>query len=179
MCRSWTRRRDGSRNSTKTGFRHRVTLSGGELSLLGIGRVGAPDTEAEPFRDKYIQRGEQERLNQAVGEPFDVLLTHDARRDYIRPGVGMREISMVLDHRAPAYHFFGHTGRPFERNIDANGQTVCSKLSDFEWEETDRGGRLKDGCLGILRWQDAAHHQFHVVEAPWIKEYTPHTWKYL
>ncbi len=163
----------------KTGFRHRVKVSGGELNLLGIGRVGAPDTEGEPYLDKYIQRSEQDRLNQLVGKPFDVLLTHDVRRDFICPGIGMREISMVLDRHAPAYHFFGHTGRPFEKSIDANGRTICSKLSDFEWDETDRGGRLNDGCLGILRWQDAASHQFHVVDAPWIKEYTPHTWKYL
>lgn len=93
--------------------------------------------------------------------------------------IGMREISTILDRRAPAYHFFGHTGQPFQRRTDQNGVTVCSKLSDFEWEESDPGGRLKEGCLGILRWQDANHHRFDVVDAPWIREYTPHTWQYL
>jgi hypothetical protein len=106
-------------------------------------------------------------------------LTHDARRDFIRPGIGMSEISSILDRQTPAYHFFGHTGRPFERMKDPNGATICSKLSDFEWEETDRGGCLKDGCFGILRWRDRKDHDFEVVEAPWIKEYTPHTWLYL
>jgi hypothetical protein len=91
----------------------------------------------------------------------------------------MREISFVLDRQTPAYHVFGHTGRPFQRQMDRNGMTVCSKLSDFEWEEADRGGRLKAGCLGILRWHDSRHHQFEVFDAPWIKEYTPHTWLYL
>ncbi len=79
----------------------------------------------------------------------------------------------------PHVHFFGHTGQPFQRRTDENGVTVCSKLSDFEWEESDRGGRLKEGCLGVLRWQDSNQHRFDVVNAPWIKEYTPHTWRYL
>ncbi len=163
----------------KTGLIHRFRARDEEISLLGIGRVGAPDTEASPYLDKYIQKHEQERLAQVADLPFDVLLTHDGRRDFIRPGIGMREISTILDRRAPAYHFFGHTGQPFQRRTDENGVTVCSKLSDFEWEETDRGGRLKEGCLGILRWQDSNHHRFDVVDAPWIREYTPHTWLYL
>jgi hypothetical protein len=63
-----------------------------------------------------------------------------------------------------------------ERYQRETGQTIDVI---FEWEETDRGGRLKDDCLGILHWQDATEHQFHVVDAPWLKEYTPHTWQYL
>jgi hypothetical protein len=163
----------------KTGLMHRFCAPDAEINLLGIGRVGAPDTEASPFLNKYIQQHEQDRLADVAALPLDVLLTHDGRRDFVRPGIGMREISMILDRQAPAYHFFGHTGHPFQRKMDANGVTVCSKLSDFEWEESDRGGRLKDDCLGILRWQDSSHHQFDVVDAPWIKEYTPHTWLYL
>lgn len=163
----------------KTGMPYAFERNGRVLTVLGIGRVGPPDSDDEPQQDKYIQPYEQERLARLAGEPFDVLLTHDARRDFIRPGVGMKDISIILARHAPAYHLFGHTGQPFKRHKDPNGNTICSKLADFEWEETDRGGRLKDGCLGILRWQDATEHHFHVVDAPWIKEYTPHTWQYL
>ncbi|MHB0958161.1 MAG: metallophosphoesterase [Pirellulaceae bacterium] len=163
----------------KTGLIHRFCAPDAEISLLGIGRVGAPDTEPNPFLNKYIQQHEQDRLAEVADLPFDVLLTHDGRRDFVRHGIGMREIGMILDRQAPAYHFFGHTGQPFQRRTDENGVTVCSKLSDFEWEESDRGGRLKEGCLGVLRWQDANHHRFDVVDAPWIREYTPHTWLYL
>lgn len=163
----------------KTGVVHSVKLNGDTLDVLGIGRVGAPDGEADPTRDKYIQQREQDQLKQAAGEPIDILLTHDARRDFIRPGIGMQEISDILDRQTPAYHFFGHTGRPFERKLDGNGTTLCSKLSDFEWEETDRGKRMKDGCLGVLRWNGPTDHSFRVVEDSCIKEYTPFTWKHL
>jgi hypothetical protein len=163
----------------KTGELHRFADQDTELSLLGIGRVGAPDSETEPDRDKYIQKYEQERLAAITAPSWDVLLTHDARRDSIRPGIGMREISAVLDHHTPQYHFFGHTGQPFQLETDANGVTICSKLSDFEWEEGHRGQRLKEGCFGLLHWQGPANHRFEVVDAPWLKEYTPHTWLYL
>jgi len=163
----------------KTGVIHRIGSDQTGITLLGIGRVGAPTGEENPYRDKYIQRHEQDRLANLADASFDILLTHDARRDRIRPGIGMEEIGAVLDRAKPLYHFFGHTGRPFERMTDPNGVTVCSKLSDFEWEESDRGGHLKEGCLGILRWHDRSDHHFEVINASWIKEYTPHTWLYL
>ncbi len=163
----------------KTGDMHHVRTGDAELRLLGIGRVGSPDTEKSPYLDKYIQKHEQDRLAAIAGDPIDVLLTHDARRDQIRPGIGMHEIGRTLDVHTPKYHFFGHTGRPADRWTDTNGVTICSKLSDFEWEESDRGQHLKDGCLGILRWNDSNHHQYEVVRAPWLREYTPHTWLYL
>lgn len=164
----------------RTGMPYTLKREGKTLSILGIGRVGSPDTEVEIRQDKYIQPYEKKRLDRlAANERVDLLLTHDVRRDFNRMGVGMREIDGILARHAPAYHFFGHTGQPFQQGRDVNGRTIYSKLSDFEWDEDDRGGRLKDGCLGILRWHDATHHQFHVVDAPWIKEYTPHTWEYL
>ncbi len=163
----------------KTGLVHEIRRGDTLLRLLGIGRVGAPAGEKQPFCEKYIQTYEQDRISRMNGNIFDVLVTHDARRDFIRPGIGMMEISAVLDRQAPSYHFFGHTGQPFEKSFDKNGVTACSKLSDFEWEESDRGGHLKEGCLGILRWKDEADHEFEVFDAPWLKEYTPHTWPYL
>ena len=90
----------------------------------------------------------------------------------------MEEIDLVLEEYKPVYHFFGHTGSPFRRHIDKNGVTVASKLSDFEWDEADPGRRLKSGCLGILRWHASDDHEFHVVDEPWLKEYTMHTWKF-
>jgi len=163
----------------KTGQVHRVETADAAVRILGIGRVGAPDSETNSYADKYIQQHEQARLADAADQPFDILLTHDARRDFVRPGIGMREISNLLDRLTPAYHFFGHTGEPFRRRIDGNGVTVCSKLSDFEWEEGDRGGHLKEDSMGLLRWHDSGRHRFEVVDLPWMKEYTPHTWLYL
>jgi len=163
----------------KTGVSHDISFNDGTLRVLGIGRVGPPVGETDLEKLKYIQAYEQQRLSKLDDAQFDVLLTHDARRDFMRPGIGMAEISETLDRFAPAYHFFGHTGKPFQKGKDQNGVTVCSKLSDFEWEESNRGQRLKTGCLGILRWRGRDDHEFEVVTASWLNEYTPYTWRYL
>ena len=163
----------------KTGVVHVDTFGGSELSVLGIGRVGPPVGETETTKAKYIQPYEQDRVLAIGEEQFDVLITHDARREFIRSGIGMDEINVVLDDYKPLYHFFGHTGDPFLRQIDSNGVTVCSKLSDFEWEEDDPGKPLKDGCFGLLRWNGPGDHTFEVISEPWIREYTAYTWKYL
>lgn len=163
----------------KTGMLHNVSVGDDRLQLLGIGRVGPPAGESDVEKLKYIQPPEQRRLKDFSDDRLDILVTHDARRDFIRPGIGMQEITRVLEDHTPAYHFFGHTGEPFQRRIDANGTTVASKLSDFEWDEEDPSRPLKEGCLGILRWADPSNHTFEVVNAPWLKEYTMHTWQYV
>jgi len=163
----------------QTGRLHEFSLAGDRLRVLGIGRVGPPDGESDARKPKYIQQYESDHVLSCRDSEFDILITHDARRDFIRSGIGMEEISLVLDQHKPAYHFFGHTGEPFQRLVDHNGVTICSKLSDFEWDEVDRGKRLKSGCFGILRWRGADDNQFEVVDAAWLKEYTPHTWRYI
>ena len=52
------------------------------------------------------------------------------------------------------------------------------KLSELEWEN-DRRRRLKGDCFGVLRWEDRDDHDLEVVSAPWLREYTAHTWRYV
>jgi len=163
----------------KTGEIFTAEFGPQQLRVLGVGRVGPPTGETDPTLPKYIQARERVRLSRLDTRSFDVLLTHDARRDFIRPGIGMEEIGTILDNYRPVYHFFGHTGKPVREMVDQNGTTIASKLSDFEWEETDRGQCLKDGCLGILRWKSREEQEYEVVAAQWLREYTPHTWTYL
>ncbi len=163
----------------KTGIPHVVSKDDSELRVLGIGRIGRTSAKADHSETRYIQPYERNRLSKLGSAQLDVLVTHDARSDFIDAGRGMAEISETLDRFAPAYHFFGHTGKPFQSLTDANGITICSKLSDFEWEESDRGRRLKTGCVGVLRWRSRGDHELEVITAPWLNEYTPHTWWYL
>jgi hypothetical protein len=162
----------------KTGVVYDAAVPEGRLAVLGIGRVGAPVGETELGKAKYIQEYERARLLALDEAEFDVLLTHDGRPGFAKPGAGMIEIELVLDQYRPIYHFFGHTGQPFERRADPNGFTIASKMSDCEWEE-DRGKILKAGCFGVLHWHDRDHHELEIVAAPWIKEYTAHTWRYV
>jgi len=33
--------------------------------------------------------------------------------------------------------------------------------------------------MGMLRWNSADDHTFEVVGAPWLREYTARSWRYL
>lgn len=163
----------------KTGHVLKVEGPDSSFNLMGVGRVGQPAGETESLRDKYIQPAEQQQIANAPMSEIDILLTHDAKRDLIRPGIGMQEISAILENARPVYHFFGHTGESFSRRVDENGVTVSSKLSDFEWQNDNPANPLKSGCFGLLRWNGPSDHDYQVVEDEWLKEYTGHTWNYI
>lgn len=164
----------------KTGIQYKLVLGNTQLNLLGIGRVGPPASEAETTKTKYIQEYEKQRLSKLDEHTrIDILLTHDSAKDFIAPGFGMQEIQTCLDKYKPIYHFYGHTGNPYQRKIDSNGVTMSAKMSDLEWKETTKGQVLKPGCLGILNWKNNGDHTLNIVKESWLNEYTPQTWKYL
>jgi hypothetical protein len=161
------------------GVPYTIAWEASALTVLGVGRVGPPIGEHETGKPKYAQTAELERLYALGDTRIDVLLTHDARRDAMTTGFGIEEIGLVLDAKRPAFHCFGHYGGPCLLRTDANGVTCSCKLADLNWERTDRGQRLAPCSMGILRWQDHDSHSFAVVEAPWLREYSAHTWQYL
>jgi hypothetical protein len=163
----------------KTGIPYVVGGDGDPTTVLGIGRVGPPIGETVLDKPVYIQPHERARLNLLGEHTIDVLLTHDAARDFVRPGYGVAETRLILDYFRPAYHFYGHVETPLDRRTDANGVTVSCKLSDLTWDRSERGAPLNAGAMGILRWHDAEHQRFEVVEAPWLREYTAATWTYV
>ncbi len=173
------------------------------LTIIGVGRIGAPagyfgdDAErrrgshahdqrqrlrnADPRgrRNRYIQPEESARIRALRTRACDVLLTHDCAVDAMMPGSGSDEIGWLLAEARPAYHFFGHYGGPCVTRTDANGVTSVCKLADLHWNPTDYSQRLEAGSMGLLRWQSAEDHQFEVVSAPWLREYTAHSWRHL
>ncbi len=161
----------------RSGMPYTVSVGTDAVSILGIGRVGPPVGEQEPGHAKYIQPHETERLLGLGKKPFDVLLTHDAARDAVTPGYGMREIRLVLDAYRPRYHFYGHTGQPFTHRLDANGATVSCKMADLHWDTTMRG-LLPPGAMGILRWNGRDDHALDAVDAPWLRDYSAYSWRY-
>jgi hypothetical protein len=163
----------------KTGVPYSFVVATARLDLLGIGRIGALGEEGKKDRARYIQDHERQRLLACAKEPVDVLLTHDAAKNFVTRGFGMDEIREFLDARAPVYHFYGHTGKPLDRRRDKNRVSWSVKFSDFEWDERDRGGRLKDGCMGVLHWQSQEKHRLEILHAPWLKEYTRNSWRHL
>jgi len=149
----------------KTGQPYTFRADDEQITLLGVGRIGAPPgAKAEA---KYIQPYELERLYSPDKLTCDILLTHDTAQ-------GMEEIRLILDAIKPAYHFHGHNEAPFTQQMDSNGVTEVIKMADLHW---DQAKALEAGAMGILRWQDRDHHTFEVVDAEWLSEYQARSWR--
>ena len=162
----------------KTGVPYTFEAADERLTILGVGRIGAPpDSRRE--KPTYLQPYERKRLNRLTDVSFDVLLTHDSARDQIYAGSGIEEIGLLIDLYQPSYHFFGHYDLMRLSQRAANGVTQLEKLVDLIWNRHDRGHALEADSMGLLRWHSRADHTFEVIDAPWLREYSPATWKHL
>jgi Icc-related predicted phosphoesterase len=162
----------------KTGMPYSLQAGTETLTLLGIGRIGAPVGE-KSLKPKYIQPYEQERLYDLGKLHLDILLTHDTALDFVTKGFGMEEIRLILDAYKPCYHFHGHTEEPFTQRLDKNKFTMTYKLADLHFGVKNSSIYLELSAMGILRWTNPDQHTFEVVEAAWLKEYTSKSWRFI
>ncbi len=161
----------------KTGIPYDLQSAGEKITILGIGRIGAP-VGNKAQKPKYVQPFEQERLYSLGKFELDLLLTHDTALDFVTRGYGMEEIRLVLDAYKPPYHFHGHTEEPFTHRLDSNGVTDSYKLADLHFGIKNSSFFLEAGAMGILRWTNSTEHSFEVVEAHWLQEFTSKTWRF-
>ncbi|HLY30800.1 MAG TPA: metallophosphoesterase [Ktedonobacterales bacterium] len=158
---------------------------GHRLSIIGVGRIAAPPGAFSNAPDprgranRYILPEESVRIRALRARSCNILLTHDSARDGMIAGSGSDDITWLLSEMRPAYHFFGHYGGPCVVRKDANGVTTSCKLADLHWGKGAQQRTLDPGSMGILRWKGADDHSFEVVDAPWLREYTPHSWRYV
>ncbi|SRR5712692_3094462 len=165
----------------KTGLPWTFQKGDEQITVLGIGRIGAPAEEEHPQQGKYIQRYESKRVYGQEQSAIDILLTHHSRPDFvivergvkIKASTGMKEIAYFLERSRPAYHFFGHYGGAPQVRTDTNGVTLSVKLADLHWQRS----ALEAGSMGLLRWQNREQHAFEVIDDPWLKEYDVFTWR--
>jgi predicted phosphodiesterase len=162
----------------KTGVPYDLTSDNYSLTIMGIGRIGAPVGEKRP-KSKYIQPYEQERIFNLDKTNLDLVVTHDTALDFVTKGYGMEEIRLILDAYEPTYHFHGHTEEPFTQRLDKNKITLSYKLADLHFGVKNGSPFLEPGAMGVLRWNNRDDHSFEVVDAPWLKEYTSRNWRFI
>ena len=160
----------------KTGIPYTFTVGAETLTVLGVGRI-APEPDASHHKDIHIQPHEQERLASVGDVPIDVLLTHDMAPGYTRRSQGMPAIRAALDTLEPRYHFYGHVGGDCVEGEDSNGVTHFCKLADLDWQSPAQV--VHPGSMAILRWHSPTAHTLTVLDDPWLREYTSHTWKHV
>lgn len=166
----------------KTGKLQTFEINKTRLNLVGIGRIGLPAHKKISTNQTYIQWYEKTLLEklkqhpQVKQEGIDILITHDSPLDFVTPDFGMPEIHDFLMHHQPIYHFFGHTGTPFQLQLFDNNVTQSCKIAELTW---GKNSLLPEGCMVLIDWKNRFDNQIQVITDEWLKEYTREDWKYL
>lgn len=157
----------------KTGKIQELTINNKTISFVGIGRIGDRKGRTE---QRFIQNYEQEEIKklQRTNRHFDILITHD-KDDSSQRGYGMSEIRNLLDNTIFHYHFYGHTGEPFNIETDVNGITNSCKIKELEFNEN---GVLPYGCMIILNKLEDDKFEIEIVKQNITNKLAKHNWKY-
>lgn len=151
-----------------------------QITILGIGRIGMRGDGTVGPKIHHLQAYEFERLSQLAHGQIDLLVTHDAPYGLIFPESGLHSIQRVLDDHRPLYHFFGHyLGDTCLQMSYLNHVTSGWKLAEAHFNKKAPDYTLQVGVMGILRWTDRAQHDFELVDAPWLAEYSTNSWRTL
>jgi hypothetical protein len=160
-------------NGVRWTFRCRgIALSIGVLGGLADGD-GPGATAVSPF----YTASEVRRLR-ANGAPLDVLLSHEPPRgaaEVLHPkyaGAGSPEVRAFLREIGARYHFCGHYHEPGKR-LPAPEGTDSYELNAVGFSHR---AKLNPGCIGILQWASSADHNFALLDAPWLSDYS--RWDY-
>lgn len=143
------------------------------LSIVGVGRIG--DSKDRPHL-QFIQDYERQVLKKlAKSRPnFDILISHDKSSDSQR-GYGAQEIEQLLDQIPFTYHFYGHTGEPYNQTTAENGITSSVKIKELEFNNS---GQLEKGCMIILE-KSASGISILSVPLVDIIDFHKNTWRFM
>lgn len=173
---------DGVKLSKQAEVSEKVERGNGSISampknesctLVGVGRIGDRKNRDESI---FIQDYERVALNKLAKSQVDVdiLVTHDKPSEG-EQGYGSLEIAELLDQVAFSYHFYGHTGEPYNRQIADNGITESIKVAELEF---DKNGKLSEGCMLIVE-KNGENWSVEPVPLNQIIQFTKDTWRYL
>jgi hypothetical protein len=153
----------------------RVAALPGGLRVGALWGVGdrAPIRRRNVPRPGYIKERCAHRL---AASAFDVLLTHEAPRDFVFADAGSELITEVLHLAEPKFAFFGHyhpgAGVLVRRGV---GVTDVAHLHGLEMRGRD--GVAEVGSVGVLTW-DGAAGSFDYLGPTWLGGFTRHNWKW-
>ncbi len=148
-------------------------LAGLRIAALG----GAPELPGKPECPIVGPRVSPKGACRLRTQSFDVLLSHCAPWEVI-PKLGSHEVSAVIRSCRPAYNFYGHYS--FAIPPKTVGRTQCIWHEGVAFQRVNRQfiGPIQPGCMGILRWKSPDEHDYSLVDRPWFRAVTAHTWQY-
>lgn len=156
----------------KSGLPQTLSVENTTLKFVGVGRIGDRKGRTEK---RFIQDYEKKAIKKLYksNDVFDVLITHD-KDDSSQRGYGMAEIRELLDNVIFKYHFYGHTGEPYQQEADINRITTAVKIKELEFNES---GILGEGCMIILEKNEDI--SIHPVDQRITNQVTKFNWHLL
>jgi hypothetical protein len=162
-----------------SGVKHTLERGALSLSIAGLGGISEDGEPADEPASAFYTREEVRRLRN-LG-PVDILLSHEPPRgaaEAISPRyalAGSPEVAALIRELAPRYHFCGHYHEPGQALYAPDG-TESYELHAVNFHKPHR---LNPGCIGILRWAGRGDSSFALLDAPWLREYTRASFRYL
>jgi hypothetical protein len=161
-----------------SGSRWTLTRRGISLTVGALGGIADEDGPGSSAVSPLYTAAEVRHLR-ADGGRLDVLLSHEPPRGaavHIHPkyaDAGSPEVHSLLHEVGADYHFCGHYHEPGAQLTAPEGvQSYQLNAVGFS-----RSAKLNPGCIGILRWASPSDHDFTLLDAPWLAEYTRWTYR--
>jgi hypothetical protein len=160
-----------------SGSRWAFARRGITITIGALGGIADEDRPGSSPESPFYTAAEVRHLR-ADGARLDVLLSHEPPRGAAREihpkyaDSGSPEVRALVRELAPAYHFCGHYHEIGTRLAAPDG-TRSYQLNAVGFS---RPATLNPGCIGVLRWASATDHDFTLLDAPWLAEYTK--WSY-
>lgn len=150
-----------------------TTLPGG----LPVAALWGVDNEGLFARKKLPAAGYISRrsAHQLIGEPFTVLLTHDAPLDAVYPGSGSEAVRELLHLNGTPFSFFGHYRGSRGQAPGFTGTSAVYHMAGMEL--SGRDGCAEAGSVGVLTW-DGDRAEFEYLDPRWLASFTRHNWKW-
>lgn len=141
-------------------------------AIWGVDRGGPNARQNLPPRGYIAEKAVDRLLHESGG--CDVLLTHDAPCDAVRPGYGSELLATLIELARPAFAFFGHyrgDGGPAAGDF---GATAVYHMAGLELG--GKSGTPAPGSVGVLTWGEEP--RFEYVPDEWLRTFSRHNWKW-
>jgi hypothetical protein len=87
---------------------------------------------------------------------------------------GSREVAELIHRHRPTLHFCGHLHEPGQLLPSVDGvRSFLLNAVNFL-----RANRLNPGCIAIVAWSGPGEVEVELLDAPWLREYTRHSWRH-
>lgn len=145
-----------------------VSLKARDIELR-VGGIGGTE------RGKDQARFTKRELNLLVAqEDIDIILAHEPYQGALREGVGSPKLRGLVNLVQPEYFFCGHYHTEGQELNSPDNHTQAYILNEVNFR---RRRHLNLGCIGILRWKSKEDHEFELLDAEWLQEYSRDNYK--